>query len=208
MMHRKLTSHTITYPTIIHNPGILNRVGDSRQRTVASEFCQPYTAGALRRRPWPHLGRFKHYVVLGILHGRWGQRCGGLDSVLVFFAVVVLLFTRGVLGTPSAFTYITSVLLLSTQQAVLQRKLLRKAPSHPETGTAAAAKPLGTPVKDARRMATGGKKTVLLVEDVRVSQRVASVALSRAKFKVSSESLCSSALTFCQVCWCPRWILC
>ncbi|MCH8801448.1 MAG: DUF4389 domain-containing protein, partial [Chloroflexi bacterium] len=34
-----------------------------------------------------------HYIVVSILHGGLGPRFGGLNSALVFFAAVALLFT-------------------------------------------------------------------------------------------------------------------
>jgi len=34
-----------------------------------------------------------HYIVVGILHGGFGPRSGGLNAVLVIFASVALLFT-------------------------------------------------------------------------------------------------------------------
>lgn len=59
--------------------------------TLDVEYPEKLSRGLVLVKWW--LLAIPHYIVVGILHGGWGPRSGGLNAVLVLFAVVVLLFT-------------------------------------------------------------------------------------------------------------------
>ncbi len=60
--------------------------------TLDVEYPEQLSRGLVLVKWW--LLAIPHYIVVAILHGGWGPRYGGLNGILVFFAGVVLLFTR------------------------------------------------------------------------------------------------------------------
>ena len=54
-----------------------------------------------------------HYIVVGILHGGFGPRSGGLNAVLVIFASVALLFTG---RYPESIFYLMVLILLHLEK--------------------------------------------------------------------------------------------
>ena len=59
--------------------------------TFDVEYPEHLSRGLVLVKWW--LLAIPHYIVVGILHGGWGPRSGGLNAVLVLFAAIALLFT-------------------------------------------------------------------------------------------------------------------
>ncbi len=59
--------------------------------TFDVEYPEQLSRGLVLVKWW--LLAIPHYLVVGILHGGWGPRYGGLNFFLVIFAAVALLFT-------------------------------------------------------------------------------------------------------------------